>query len=80
MAYRQGAGFIKHHHVDFFGFLQHFGIPDQNTIPGSGAGPGHDGSRRCQTQCTRTGNDQHRYGMNQGRFTLTGKHIPARNG
>ena len=62
----QGAGFVKHHHVDVLRGLQGVRVADQNAALRSHAGARDDGHGRGQTQGTGAGNHQHRHRMDQG--------------
>ena len=64
--FRQGSGFVDYQRVHFFQNLQSLGIFDQHAGVSSASGAHHNRDRGSQSQCTRTRNDQHRYGIHQG--------------
>ena len=66
LALGQGAGFVKHHHVDVLRRLQGVRVADQNAALRGHAGARDDGHGRGQTQGTGAGNHQHRHRMDQG--------------
>ena len=55
----EGSGLIQHHGIHMMEIFQCLRVLEQNTHLGAPSGSYHNGHRRCQAQCTGTGNHQH---------------------
>ena len=70
-----GARFIQHHRLHAARRFQRLGRLHQNAVRGTAARAHHDGSRRCQPQCTGARNYQHgnRVGKRHGKLRPHGE-------
>ena len=55
----QRAGFIKNHRVDAMQLFKSIAVFEQHAQGCTLTGANHNGNRRCKSQRTRAGNDQH---------------------
>jgi hypothetical protein len=63
----QGAGFVDHERVDSFHQLERLGVLDEDAGARAAAGADHDRHRGRKTKGARAGDDQHRYGVDEGK-------------
>ena len=64
-SFGDGAGFIQYDCIYLFGYLQAFGIFNQDTLFGTFANAHHDSGRSGKPQGTRAGDNQHGNGGKQ---------------